>query len=670
MARFADEEVERLKREVSLEQLVRARGVELERRGADLHGRCPFHDDRTPSFVVTPAKNLWHCLGACQAGGSVIDWVMRVEGVSFRHAVELLRTGYAMTGTAPAPVKHSTVPKLESPIAASGEAAEVLARVVGYYHETLLESEEALGYLERRGLGDRALVEHFRLGLREPHARLPAAEGKPRERGGAAGTAARAGHPSGVGARALQRVDRRADLRRGRRSGRDLRTQDQGATAGGDAGAPVSAGAAPGRVELGGAEGLARGHPVRGTLRRDEFLGGGYRNVTAVYGVEGLTADHLDAFRRHGTRRVLLAYDRDEAGERAAERHSELFGREGIECFRIQFPRDSDANEVAVSAESASVALGQAIRRAVWIGAGSAPTREEAHEVPHLLAAPSPEARHAEPPAASPVPEAAPLEVPCELVGEDVLIRLGDRLYRVRGLQQNQAPNQMRVQVRVLRGADLHSDTLDLAVDRNRQAFAKRAADELMVKEAVISRDLALVHYKLEELQEHWLAEAEHRARSPVETMTEAERAPAMELLRDPSLLDRVLEDFERCGVVGEETNKLRRLSGRHLAQARTSRWRVLIQSSSAAGKTSLMEAVLAFVPEEERVKYSAMTGQSLFYMAETDLRHKVLAIVEEEGAQSASYALKLLQLGGRAGDRLDGQGPADGAARDAGVPR
>ena len=41
--------------------------------------------------MVTPSKNLWHCLGACQQGGSVIDWVMKVEGVSFRHAVERLR---------------------------------------------------------------------------------------------------------------------------------------------------------------------------------------------------------------------------------------------------------------------------------------------------------------------------------------------------------------------------------------------------------------------------------------------------------------------------------------------------------------------------------------------------------------------------------------------------
>ena len=59
------------------------------------------------------------------------------------------------------------------------------------------------------------------------------------------------------------------------------------------------------------------------------------------------------------------------------------------------------------------------------------------------------------------------------------------------------------------------------------------------------------------------------------------------------------------------------------------------------------MDAVLAFVPEEERIQYSAMTGQSLYYMGEMDLKHKVLAIVEEEGASRAAYALKLLQSEG-----------------------
>jgi hypothetical protein len=73
------------------------------------------------------------------------------------------------------------------------------------------------------------------------------------------------------------------------------------------------------------------------------------------------------------------------------------------------------------------------------------------------------------------------------------------------------------------------------------------------------------------------------------------------------------------------------------------------------------MEAILAFMPPEERVKYSAMTGQSLFYMGEGDLRHKVLAIVEEEGAERASYALKLLQSEGELSIASTGKDPQTG---------
>jgi DNA primase len=93
MARIPDQVIERLKSDISVQRLAEARGVILTKHGADLHGRRPFHEDRTPSLVITPAKNLWHCLGACQAGGTVIDWVMRAEGISFRHAVELLQGG-------------------------------------------------------------------------------------------------------------------------------------------------------------------------------------------------------------------------------------------------------------------------------------------------------------------------------------------------------------------------------------------------------------------------------------------------------------------------------------------------------------------------------------------------------------------------------------------------
>ena len=91
MARFSDEMINRIKSDVSLIHLVESSGVALKLHGKDCIGRCPFHDDLTPSLVVSPETNLWNCLGACQTGGSVIDWVIKTQGVSFRHAVEILR---------------------------------------------------------------------------------------------------------------------------------------------------------------------------------------------------------------------------------------------------------------------------------------------------------------------------------------------------------------------------------------------------------------------------------------------------------------------------------------------------------------------------------------------------------------------------------------------------
>ncbi|WP_105103817.1 CHC2 zinc finger domain-containing protein [Microbulbifer pacificus] len=128
MARIADEVIGRIKAEVSLERLVETFGVELKKKhGRDEVGRCPFHDDRTPSLVVSPQSNLWHCLGACNTGGSVIDWVMKTQGISFRHAVEILRDDIpALAASAGKPVKHSTAQKMEVLLSEDDEALQLL----------------------------------------------------------------------------------------------------------------------------------------------------------------------------------------------------------------------------------------------------------------------------------------------------------------------------------------------------------------------------------------------------------------------------------------------------------------------------------------------------------------------------------------------------------------
>jgi hypothetical protein len=205
----------------------------------------------------------------------------------------------------------------------------------------------------------------------------------------------------------------------------------------------------------------------------------------------------------------------------------------------------------------------------------------------------------------------------------------------------------------------VHVDTLDLYSARQRAAFVKQAAVEIESHEDTVKRDLGQLLLKLEAAQDELIKKALAPKTADVK-LSDEEQAKALELLRDPQLLDRILRDFEACGIVGEETNKL---LGYLAAVSRKLEepLAVVVQSSSAAGKTSLMEAVLAFIPAEERVKYSAMTGQSLFYMGETNLKHKILAIVEEQGAERASYALKLLQSEGELTIASTGKDPQTG---------
>ncbi len=406
------------------------------------------------------------------------------------------------------------------------------------------------------------------------------------------------------------------------------------------------------------------------------FWCAGFRHVTASYGAGGFTADHLEAFRRHRVRRVLIAYDRDDAGDSAARALAADLTASGVECFRVQFPAGQDANDVVVAARNATDALGRVIRSAAWMGSGPGPARRRNAPLPQALPVDGPEPEPAPGSAASPAPEpalvpsAAPVRgseperpaspvdpaavspaVPAASVTDrEVAWCFGERRWRVRGLDKASSFDALRVNVMASApdghgGTRFHVDTLDLYSARARVVFLAAASAELGLDQDVLKRDLGRVLLACERLADEAVAAAQAPADEP-EPMSDADRTAALALLRDPALADRITADFARAGMVGEQANCLTgylaavsRKLGRPLA--------VVIQSTSAAGKSALMDAVLGFVPAEDRVRFSAMTGQSLFYMGETDLAHKVLAVAEEEGAERAAYALKLLSSDG-----------------------
>src|SRR6056297_2746256 len=164
MPRIAESELDRLKTETDLVALIQSRGVALKQQGSNWTGLCPFHDDtKTPNLIVTPGKGLFRCMAnQCGKTGNAIQFVQWHDGVSFRHAFELLANGgttaFQQTN---GHTRKTTVPKLPCPLETTAEDAELLDQVADYYHERLRQSRSALDYLASRGLDDEDLVKRF-----------------------------------------------------------------------------------------------------------------------------------------------------------------------------------------------------------------------------------------------------------------------------------------------------------------------------------------------------------------------------------------------------------------------------------------------------------------------------------------------------------------------------
>jgi DNA primase len=160
MPRYTDESVERVRDAVDIVELISTR-TDLRRSGADAYsGLCPFHDERTPSFSVTPSKKVYYCFG-CQASGDAFTFVRETQGFDFPGALESLAARYNVT------LELAE----EDPQAAARRQRrerllELLERTCGYYERYLWESDEAAKareYLAARGL-DEAVLRRFRVG--------------------------------------------------------------------------------------------------------------------------------------------------------------------------------------------------------------------------------------------------------------------------------------------------------------------------------------------------------------------------------------------------------------------------------------------------------------------------------------------------------------------------
>jgi len=344
-----DDEIERIKREVDLISLIEESGVALRQVGREHVGRCLWHGpDANPSLSANRDKGTWRCF-ACRIGGTCFDWVMKRDGISFRRAKELLAA--RLVGQAPAAGRERRC-TLPSPITLDADDRQLLREVVDYYWHTLEREPGPRDYLRRRGLGDPELVARFKLGYanRTLAYRLPP-KSKTRDddvRGRLMKVGVlreESGHEHLAGSLVIPVFDEHGDVVElyGRKILDNLRK------------------GTPKHLYL-----ERKGRPDRGVwnlaglVGEDEivlcealidaltFWQAGYTNVTSCYGADVLPQGHVDAFVRLGVKRVLIAFDRDAAGDAGAEMASAKLAGVGIGSFRVEFPHGMDANEFAL----------------------------------------------------------------------------------------------------------------------------------------------------------------------------------------------------------------------------------------------------------------------------------------------------------------------------------
>lgn len=491
----------------------------------------------------------------------------------------------------------------------------VLNRVTDFYHEELQNAPQVLKYLNRLGLDDRECISHFKLGYsnRQLGLRLPK---KNRKAGKAIrsqleriGLYRESGHEHFRGSLIVPIINEHAKTQQcyAKKLLTNLRH-----------GTEQELFLPQPKVAIFNPDSLFMDE----VILCDSFIDAltfwryGFRNVTVLYDTVELLPVLLEACKTHQVIKALFAFTSAYASNVADI--SQQFINQGINCYHINGLEQKTVNQLSLS---------------------------KPNEVYEFLATRLKDATLI---SKSPSPQISEIinQLSVKQYDEDVMVTIDDRFYRIKGLFDNNASSKLKINVLISRGEHIYVDTLDIYNARQRTRFEHEAAEELLVQEASLKHDLGRLILEMETLKTSQKEEEDKGALLSSITITETERAVALDFLKSPNLFEQLLSDFKQCHIVGEETNLIMVYIA-CVSRILTEPLAIVIQSSSASGKTTLMDVVLSLMPEEVKIEYSAMTGQSLFYMEQTDIRHKILAISEDEGAKQASYALKLLQSEG-----------------------
>ena len=612
--------IEAVKQGVDLVALIKSRGIELTKKGKGYVALCPFHTEETPSFSVNPAKNLWQCFG-CNTGGDAIRLVELFDKVSFPEAVEKLEPGICEQGSVKAVEKAGSGTRDQGTVnGLTVKEQKLLARVVAYYQHTLTQDKRGINYLTLRlrsvadsGNSCYKSITDFGAGYVNGTLLdiLPQDEEvkKALQR---IGILNKKGHETFYNCVVFPLYDQ---------SGAVVNLYGRSI----DAEAGVTHLYLPGpRSGLVNRQAVKRSQSILLTESIIDALtlyDQGFKNVIPLYGVNGLLDDHRSLFNRR-IKEAYLVFDADEAGRNGALAVSERLKEKEIIPHVVELPA-KDVN--------------------VYF------TRHTPEEFEKLLHQTNPQS----------LEQSDKVKKRAQSLYKETehgfIVGYGERYYEIKGIQRTDT--QLKVTAKASKAIDgtmpFELTTIDLYSSRSRAWFAKACAEIFTASDELVKEDIG----RLLILVEGWKPKQQKQAKTEA---TEAEREEAMRFLTNPAIFDEILADLETVGITGEETNKL---TGYLAAVSRKLEdpLSVLIQSRSAAGKSTLQDAILSLVPEEDYVKYTRITDQALFYKGEDSLVHKIIAIEEDQGMGGAAYSIRNIQSSKKITVAATGKDPATG---------
>ncbi len=552
------ERIEAIKRDIDLAAFIESRGIMLKKNGKGYTGLCPFHEDTNPSLSVNPAKNLWQCFG-CGTGGDIIRFVELFDKLSFPLAVKKLDESKLL----PRPENKPAGKAKNGGEAATGtniltvKEQKLLARVVGYYQHTLTQDQQGLRYLkEERGIADNPSINDFGTGY--VNGTLP--DILPDDEEAIAtlkkiGILNSKGHETFYNCIVFPLFDHNGGIVN--LYGRNI-TEDNGVNH------LYLPGARSGIINR---QAVKRSQTIiltESVIDALTLYAQGFKNVIPVYGVNGLLDDHLALFKGR-IREAYITFDADEAGIKGAEALALRLKEKEIAPYIVNLP----VKDVNVFFKRHTPEEFESLLKKANPG-----SLEQSDKISKREQSLYQETEHG------------------------FIVGYGNRYYEIKGIQRSDT--QLKATLKASKDIGVQSrmpfelTTIDLYSSRSRQWFAKACTDIFGAGEELIKEDLG----KLMTLAESYKPQDK---KVNITEATEEEKKEATRFLKNPDLFKEILDDLETIGVTGEETNKL---VGYLAAVSRKldEPLSILIQSRSAAGKSTLQDAILSLVPAEDFV--------------------------------------------------------------------